>query len=264
MTGTTVMTPDAQAYFNRYLRKVRAALRGHPSVDADEVERDVIGHVSAELGSVDRPVTISRLQDVLERLGSPEQWISADELPLWRRVVLHVRTGPEDWRLAYICLATWTLSPMFGPPLGPFLFLASFPLARATVTLIEDQGDDIGARRWLIYPPLAIFYAGFLMAFFGWPGAPISAVIEVLLRDRHPLAAVADPIWVTGPGLFLAGYGLWWLLAAMVLHRFPQAVRLVFYPFANWFEPRHARRLMMLGVALFVIGGAALLIGARV
>jgi hypothetical protein len=54
MTGAasmTVLTPEAQAYLDRYLRQVRAALRGHRAVDADEVERDVIGHVNAELAS---------------------------------------------------------------------------------------------------------------------------------------------------------------------------------------------------------------------
>ena len=109
MTNTAILTPEAQAYLERYLRKVRGALRGHRAVDADDVERDVISHVSAELGEPSDPVTAAQLRTVLERLGNPDQWISADELPLWRRVMLRLRTGPEDWRLPYITFALWTI-----------------------------------------------------------------------------------------------------------------------------------------------------------
>ncbi len=96
MTNTAILTPEAQAYLERYLRKVRGALRGHRAVDADDVERDVICHVSAELGQPGDPVSTAQLRTVLERLGNPDQWISADELPLWRRVVL--RRGTERGR----------------------------------------------------------------------------------------------------------------------------------------------------------------------
>ena len=43
------LTHDAQSHLARYLRQMRAALRGHPSVDPDDVERDVLGHIDAEL-----------------------------------------------------------------------------------------------------------------------------------------------------------------------------------------------------------------------
>jgi len=258
MTNTAVLTPDAQAYLERYLRKVRAALRGHPSVDAEDVERDVIGHVSAELGAPEEPVTIARLQGVLERLGSPDQWISADELPLWRRVMLRVRTGPVDWRLAYLTLAMWTVGPILGP-VGPLFLLASIPVARATIALIDDQGDDIGARRWLVYPPLVLFYAGLAVGVIAWP-LPLSAEIaETLMRPRGQFAGLAQPIWLTAPAIFLFAIGLWWTLLGLTLTRATNVVRLVFYPFANRFERRHAARLMMTGFALFAAGGLTLI-----
>ena len=64
MTNTAILTPEAQAYLERYLRKVRGALRGHRAVDADDVERDVICHVSAELGQPGDPVSTAQLRMV--------------------------------------------------------------------------------------------------------------------------------------------------------------------------------------------------------
>ena len=40
MTALPTFTQDAQNALDRYLGRVKAALRPHPSVDADEVERD--------------------------------------------------------------------------------------------------------------------------------------------------------------------------------------------------------------------------------
>lgn len=258
MTNTAVLTPDAQAYLERYLRKVRAALRGHPSVDTEDVERDVIGHVSAELGSGTEPVTVARLEGVLERLGSPDQWISADELPLWRRVMLRVRTGPEDWRLAYLTLALWTIGPILGP-VGPLFLFASIPVARATIALIDDQGDDIGARRWLVYPPLVLIYAGMVSALIGWPLPLVAGASEGLVRGRLPLSAVVEPLWLTIPGLLLAALGLWWVVLGLISARITRVVHAVFHPFAGWFEKRHAQRLAIVGFVMFAIGATLLM-----
>jgi len=79
------LTNEAQGQLERYLRQVRSALSGHSSVDALEVERDIRGHIDAELAGKPEPVDSRILSGVLERLGAPDQWVPADELPVWRR-----------------------------------------------------------------------------------------------------------------------------------------------------------------------------------
>jgi hypothetical protein len=259
----TALTPDAQAYLDRYLRQVRVALRGHRAVDAEEVERDVIGHVNAELGARAEPITISTLRGVLDRLGSPEEWMPADDLPFWRRVVRRLRFGPEEWRLAYLTLALWTIGPFFGP-MGPMFLLASFPMARATLALMHEHEEPVGARAWLIYPPLVIVYLALAMVLVGWPVPPLIALCgEVLWRNRGELALLIEPFWITFPAIVLFGLGLWWVVIGLVLTRAVRPVRLVFWPFADWFEARHARRLMLAGLTLFLIGGTALALTIR-
>jgi hypothetical protein len=257
MTNTAILTPEAQAYLDRYLKRVRSALRGHRSVDADDVERDVICHVSAELGQPRDAVTTAQLQTVLERLGNPDQWISADELPLWRRVMLRLRTGPEDWRLPYITFALWAIGPVLGP-IGPLFLIASFFTARATVALVDSEGDDLGARRWLVYPPLVIFYLTAVVALLGWPIALVAAAGEEL--SRQVTWSRIRPLWAAVAGAFLFAPGLWWAITGMLSARFAPAVRAMFYPLANWFEPRHGRRLMLVGFSMFALGGALLFI----
>jgi hypothetical protein len=262
MTSTAILTPEAQAYLERYLRRVRSALRGHRSVDADDVERDVICHVSAELGQPADAVTTAQLRTVLERLGNPDQWISADELPLWRRVMLRLRTGPEDWRLPYITFALWAIGPVLGR-IVPLFLIASFFTARATVALVDSEGDDLGARRWLVYPPLVISYMGTAVALMGWPMALTAGASEELLRVHPDLWSAIEPVWLGVPGIFLSVAGLWWTIVGFVSIRIVPAIRNVFYPLANWFEPRHGRALMAVGFGLFVVGGALLFVAAK-
>ena len=71
MTALPIFTQDAQSNLERYLGRVKSALRPHPSVDSDDVEREIRGHIEAELEGASTPVTAERLRSVLDRLGSP-------------------------------------------------------------------------------------------------------------------------------------------------------------------------------------------------
>ncbi len=93
------LSDDARTHLEQYLKQVRAALRGHASVDADEVERDLRSHVDAELSGHPEPIDAARLREVLNRLGTPRTLAPSDDLPPWRRLLERLRSGPEDWRL---------------------------------------------------------------------------------------------------------------------------------------------------------------------
>ena len=99
------LSDSAKKCLDGYLQQVRTYLRGCKTVDADEVERNVIEHIESEFESATAAVSFEELDTVLQRLGSPRQWIPEEELPWWRKTIFRLRTGPEDWRLAYISLA---------------------------------------------------------------------------------------------------------------------------------------------------------------
>jgi hypothetical protein len=253
-------TSDAQAYLDRYLRQMKAALSGSRSVDPQEVERDVLGHIEAELPD-NEPVTLDSLHSVLNRLGSPNQWLAVEELPLWRQVLLRLRSGPEDWRLAYLTFACFVVGPLLGP-IGPLFLLASFPLARATLTSLDERDAPIGARRWLIYPPLVLWYASFALLLLFWPvGGTVAALNDVsfwrfstaLLRDPR-VHEFLRPTAVILAAVLILGVGLWWMILGLLLTRAERLVRAAFRPFADRFERRHAMRLAVSGLALAGLG----------
>ena len=76
----STLSNEAQLHLDHYLQQVRRCLQGCKSVDADDVERDVQEHIAVEFEDKEEPVTLSELETVLERLGSPSQWIPEDEL----------------------------------------------------------------------------------------------------------------------------------------------------------------------------------------
>lgn len=250
------LMPGAQSELDRYLRRVKTALLAHASIDADEVERDIRGHIEAELAESPLPITEARLRGVLDRLGSPSQWVPADELPLWRQVLIRLRSGPEDWRLAYVTFVLFVAGPMAGP-IGPLLFFASIPLARATLALLDEEGEPVGPRRWLVYPPLLVIYVAIaLAAFIGLPLLIASAGDPSVRTEAS--AWLPEPFWVSLSFVVAAAAGLWWTMMGLWLARFTRAVHLVFWPFANWFERRHAIRMACFGVIVLTAAGTGL------
>ena len=149
---TRVLTLEARERLDHYLAQVRASLRGRKSVDADEVERDIRDHVEAEIAGRQDPVTADEVETVIQRLGAPAQWVGADEVPVWRRMLTRWHEG-DAWRLPYLSLAAAALGVVLlglMPLLGLVLVAVGFILARSTVALVEESGEEMGARRWLV------------------------------------------------------------------------------------------------------------------
>src|SRR5206468_3330190 len=109
------------------------ALAGCAELSPDEVEQDVRAHVAAEFPPDSGWVRLDQLEPVLARLGRPEQWVSSGGPSSWRRGVDWVRgrpgavgrqvreaaarfrTGPDDWRLAYLTFGLFLLGVIVFP-----------------------------------------------------------------------------------------------------------------------------------------------------
>jgi hypothetical protein len=259
------LSQEAQSHLERYLRQIKTALRGHSSIDADEVERDVLGHIDAELSGQPEPIAASRLLQVLDRLGTPHQWVPIDDHPAWHRTFDAFSSGPGDWRLACLTFGLTVAGPalfmgaMILWPLPPVLMVLSFLMARVTLALFDERGEPVGVRRWLIYPALMVWYGVFVVVLFGGPvllivifGSDDATFLSWLFRW------LGEPAWVRIPPLILLLLGMWWAFLGLVLSRITGIVHAVFWPFADWFERRHAMRVALMGLSLVVICGAIL------
>ncbi len=259
------LTLEAQSQMARYLRQVRAALRGHRSIDPDDVERDVRGHIDAELVGCPEPIDEGELQRVLDRLGAPSQWAPADEQHPWWAAVDRLRDGPEEWRLAYLTLALAVLGVTLfiaGPVLWPLPLLmpiVAYFLGRATLELLEHHGEPIGARRWLIYPVLVPIALGFAALLLLWPlELTVGAIVETPAIRDWVARVIPGPWWASTPAIGALALGLWWTCLGLIVRRVPGAVRATFRPLADEFERRHATRVALAGVVLAVAGASLL------
>jgi hypothetical protein len=259
------LSPEAQSHLERYIAQIKTALRGQRSVDPDEVERDVLGHIEAELAGQPKPVDAGQLLDVLDRLGPPDEWLPTERPEASQRPAVAL-SRREDWRLAYLTLAIFLAGPaLFLPmllwPLPPLLFVLSFLCARVTLALSVEQDEQLGARRWLVYPALIVWYAMFLIALVGGP-----VLLTAVLVSDDPMVAsrlsgwFGEPAWIGALCSIGVLLGIWWMLLGPLLRTFPRAVRATFRPFADWFEPRHAMAASLAGGALFALSGAILAI----
>ena len=236
----TEFTSEAAKMRNDYLRKIRAYVGASTTADPDEVQADVLEHIEQALSEAEQPVSVEVLSCVLEQLGKPEQWLQEDELSWWRKMIIHLRTGPEDWRLAYLSLGVLIVGTLLACPFG---LIASFLLSRAAISLVGEP--DPPAKKWLIYPSLIITY--FLIGLFGlfvllWPAYALGGLIGELNHTcGSPL--YKEPFFDNdGLGTILAvltsaavGLSIWWSVLWIPGGAYPNVIRVIFRPFAeNW------------------------------
>lgn len=280
--------PEASRKLDRYFEQMRAALRGTRSVDPNDVEADVTAHIQSELAGVPTPVTVSALDAVLERLGSPQRWVPAEEQPLWHRVVAHLRAGPEDWRLSYLCLVTFlggiVLAAVGLGPIGGALFLGSYLIARAVLTLFDESGDELGAQRWFVHPTLVFFHGLCLIAIVTVPLALVVGGAELIVeieraRPRvpelfakhafllHRMAEANDPYdmavgFKKSAHVLLGVLGPWLVLLGLVSRAWPAAPARVFRPLLSGFRSWHANVVIGIGLGTCALALAFYLINS--
>ena len=245
------LSDSAKKCLDKYLQQVRTYLRGCKTVDADEVERNVIEHIESEFEGAAAAVSFEELDAVLQKLGSPKQWVPEEEIPWWRKIILRLRTGPEDWRLAYISfgllIAGFIILPSF-----IVLIPASFIVARAALSEAGDP-SELKAQKWLIYPSLIVGCSVIAFILFFGPTVLGACLAEVLWDFTwiRRAAHVGTVVFIAGVAVSITAIS--WFIFGVVLCKWPGLARNTFKPFADWFNRKHAIILTCVGFALLVL-----------
>jgi hypothetical protein len=277
------LTPEAVAYLDDYLADVRSAVTGHASISPDDIEQDVRDHVYAALDGAGQPVTAPQVAAVLDRLGPPDQWVADERRSVWkyladklkpvghkaveqiralpgeayqagRGLAARVRGMSNEWRLAYITLGLLVLGMIFPP-----LLIASYFVARADLALAREKGEALGARRWLIYPPLIIVSVVLFLALAAWPIGPAVGLSHQIPRslkgDVADIMSVSPNVVQPVAATYLAvgAVSLWWGVASLVVLRFPGLPGALFPPFGSKIRRLDAMIVLLLSATVFVV-----------
>ncbi|MFZ2493049.1 MAG: hypothetical protein WA208_16315, partial [Thermoanaerobaculia bacterium] len=184
------------------------------------------------------------------------RWLPDDERPLWRRVMSRFQEGPEDWRLAYVSAAITALMFLTFPVGGVLLLVPAFLLSRAWVALMNERGEPLGARKWLILPSIAfVFLLLVLGALVSVPGMAGAIAVE------NDLSAYGIPVEprTTDDGVRFAGYigvvaGAWWMLLSALAAFLFEPIRTLFAPILDRMKRRQLFLLTAIGAVCLVAG----------
>ena len=244
---------NAQKSFDDYLNQVKVYLKGAKSVDAEEIQQQISEHIENELIGSAEPVSSDTLDEVLKKLGSPQQWVPEEELSWWKKFALRVRTGPEDWRLAYISFGLLLLGFLL-PPAFILLVPASYLVSRAALSF-SNYDLQVKAQKWLIYPSMIIvtlFLAGVLLLLPPSFLIPIAGELESSMMETHNIES-NDHYLLLAVSLIGMLTCLWWIFESIICLIFPSLPKRLFYPLAGWYKRKHALVLMVLAIVVFVL-----------
>ncbi|MHC4476454.1 MAG: hypothetical protein ACYTEL_12460 [Planctomycetota bacterium] len=253
------LTHNAKTRLDDYLHEVRACLQGCKTVDADEVEQNITEHIENELAEADQPVSIDELNAVLQKLGSPQQWVPEEELSVWRKMVLRLRTGPEDWRLAYISFALLILA-FIGGRIGLLVLLPASVIASRAALSAAANHDLPAGQKWLIYPSLIILYTFTAFWLLAWPAFVLGALadqLENLDADVFPWSTGNDAAyWPVAVGSIVAATSLWCLIVTVIFKIGPRPFHWLFRPVTQKIKPKHTNWVMAVTLGLTGVGFA--------
>ena len=268
------LTPSARQRLDDYYLRLRHSLRRASPAEADDVEQSVREHIEVALAGVPAPVGGEHVAEVLDRLGAPDGWLPDDDRSFVERSVQQItdrlrsgseeirarlRSGPDEWRLAYLTFGLFFLALLLMPVgIGVLLMIASFLASRAYSDYMESKQEPAGARRWLIYPPIAFFLAiattffvvGLAGPALAW-GIGDEGFLE-LLHDSRLSAPYYDEQFVAGATA--ATLGTWWILASLLGMVFKRPIRFIFKPLLNRLRRTHFLGLTIVGVLSLALG----------
>ncbi|MHC4213294.1 MAG: hypothetical protein ACYSWP_07985 [Planctomycetota bacterium] len=248
------LSENAKKNLEHYLGQVRTCLRGSKSVDPDEVEQNIMDHIESELAGAAEPIAVAALDPVLAKLGSPEQWVPEEELSWWRKTVLRLRSGPEDWRLAYLSFGLLVFGLISGP--GIIVLLpASFYIARTTIH-VAGGAEQLGDQKRLIYPALIVVYFLLILAVIAGPTIVMLATLaawEHSMTGEDTFFGDDTPFWIAVWMFSLAFTGLCLIITGTICFRARRFVEKVFYPFGDVISRKKAFVLILVAFVGLVI-----------
>ena len=235
------MTPAARQQLDDYLQRLRSELRATRAEVAEEVEQSVREHIEVALGDSPTPISGSDMIGILDRLGSPEQWLSEDERAGASRIG---HFDSDESRLPYVAFGLVLASIVSFMFFGFLLLIPAMFVSRAWIEQKRERGEPLGSKRWLVYPSIAL----------------VLAAVALLLLLLPPLGALA---FVGGELRFDAGvravmFGAWWIIAGALCAAFIRPIRFVFLPLLDRVRRKHFAVLSAIG-ALVAAAGAALI-----
>ena len=254
------MTNAARERLDSYLQRLRSELRGTRSVVADEVEQSVREHIEVALAGSQAPVGATDVIAVLDRLGPPERWLADEDRPAWRRLLAKLHSTPTDWRLAYLAFGLFLASIVFMPVGGPLLLIPAMLVSRACIEFAHGRGESLGARRWLIYPSIAVVLVIATGLLIVGPPMPLMALGLEDLDGREGFAHLFDvPQSTAGQIRFVGGmggvlFGSWWIIAAAFCAAFLRPIRFVFAPLLDGLSRKHFAVLALIGALVATVG----------
>ncbi len=250
------LSENARKGLDGYLRQVRSYLGWSKSLDRDEIEQNITEHIERELEGAPEPVSSSALEGVLARLGSPRQWVPPEALSWWGKLIVKLPADSQDWRLAYVSFGLLLFGFIFLSfgPIWLVLFPAAFITARAALAAAGSP-EELGAKRWLLYPSLLLVCLPLASALLGGVGL-IAGIIGAELSELHWIRRESNmgvvAFVITSATLITS---LWWMVMGLVFCKWPGCVRHVFRPFADGFTRRRALALAGAGVLLLALTG---------
>ncbi|HEY0158083.1 MAG TPA: hypothetical protein VGF28_12425 [Thermoanaerobaculia bacterium] len=261
------LTPSARQRLDEYLRRLRQSLRRASPAEADDVEQSVREHIEVALAGFPAPVGGEQVAEVLDRLGAPNGWVPEDERSVAQRVIQQVtdrlRSGPEEWRLAYVTFGLFLVALLLMPVgIGFFLMIASFLASRAYLDYMETRQEAPGARRWLVYPPIGFFLALATAFFVVGPAGPIvgwgigDEGFLGLLEESGLRAPYHEAQFVAGAAVSVLG--AWWTLASLLGMAFLPVIRFIFKPLLARVRRPHFLGLTVIGALSLAVGFALL------
>lgn len=249
------LSKSARRSLDDYLRQARAYLRGSRSVDAAEVEQNITEHIENALEGASEPVSCDELEAVLDKLGHPQQWVPEDELAWWRRIILRLRSGPEDWRLAYLSFGLLVTGFAIAPTIPVFvvLVLASFVASRAALSQVRDT-NKLKAQKWLLYPSLIGVYGFVLAVLLTWPLMLLIPLADEYERHFDRFQSDVD-YWFVAMSVILVALGVWWCILAVVSLIFGRVTPVLLRPFADTYKAKSAILVLLIGLGLMLLSG---------
>jgi len=249
------LSKSARKSLDDYLRQARAYLRGSRTVDADEVEQNIAEHIENALEGASEPVSCDELEAVLDKLGDPQQWIPEEELAWWRQVILKLRTGPEDWRLAYISFALFVVALVIASYTSTqvlvALVLASFLASRAAISQTRDS-KQLRAQKWFLYPPLIVVYGFVLGVLLILPLLLLIPLAEEYETHFIRLQNELD-YWFVAFSVVISALGAWLGILALPVLIFGKKMTVLLQPFADAYKAKWAVAMLTIGLGVMIV-----------